>query len=91
MIWESLVFGLLARPWARRVASYAFVGLAVTLFILNLRQAGERAGRAAERLEQLERTNAIQRQMLEAASQRPRSRDERLRGVAGRAMVTALC
>ena len=60
------------------MASYAFVGLAVTLFILNLRQAGERAGRAVERLEQLERTNAIQRQMLNAASRRPRSRDDLL-------------
>jgi hypothetical protein len=43
----------------------------------------ERAGRAAEQLDQLEQTNAIHRQMLDAASRRPRSRDDlvdRLRG-----------
>ena len=57
--------------------------LTVALFILNLRRAGERAGRAAGRLETLERDNVVQRQMLDAASRRPRSRDdllERLRG-----------
>ena len=81
-MWGGLVLGLLARPWARRVAGIAFVALTVTLFILNLRREGERAGRAAERLEQLERANVVRRQMLDAASRRPRSRDdlvERLR------------
>ena len=81
-MWGRLLVGLLARPWARRAAGYALVALIITLFILNLRRQGERAGRAADRLEQLERANAIQRQMLEAASRRPRSRDdliERLR------------
>jgi hypothetical protein len=42
----------------------------------------ERAGRASARLKNLERTNDIQRQMLDAAARRPRSRDdlvERLR------------
>ena len=38
----------------------------------------ERAGRAAERLDNLERTNDIHRKMLEAASRRPRSRDDLL-------------
>lgn len=75
-MWGSLVGGLPARPWAQRAAGYALVALTITLFILNLRRQGERAGRAAERLDQLERTNAIQRQMLEAASRRPRDRDE---------------
>ena len=82
-MWGSLVVGLMARPWARRVATLALVVLTVTLFIVNLRRSGERAGRAAERLEMLERSNDIQRKMLEAASRRPRSRDdllERLRG-----------
>ncbi|MCL1629891.1 hypothetical protein M3N55_14235 [Roseibaca sp. V10] len=82
-MWGSLIVGLLARPWARRAAGLALVVLTVTLFILNLRRSGERAGRAAERLDQLERINAIQRQMLDAAARRPRSRDdllERLRG-----------
>jgi len=82
-MWGGLLAGLLARPWARRVAMIALAALAITLFILNLRRAGERAGRAAERLDQLERTHAIQRQMLDAAARRPRSRDDlvdRLRG-----------
>ena len=82
-MWGSLVAGILARPWARRMAGFVLAALTITLFILNLRRMAERAGRAAERLEQLERTNAIQRQMLDAAARRPRSRDdllERLRG-----------
>ena len=82
-MWARLAVGLMARPWARRVAGFAFAVLTITLFIINLRRAGERAGRAAERLDTLERAHAIQRQMLEAASRRPRSRDDlldRLRG-----------
>ena len=82
-MWGRLVVGLMARPWARRVAALALVVLTITLFIVNLRRTAERAGRVAERLETLERAHAIQRQMLDAASRRPRSRDdlvERLRG-----------
>ena len=75
-MWESLVAGILGRPWARRMVGVTLVALAITLFLLNLRRAGERMGRAAERLDQLERTNAIQRQMLEAVANRPRSRDD---------------
>ena len=81
-MWGGLVIGLLARPWARRVAGFALVALAITLFILNLRRTAERAGRAAERIDMLERTDAIKRQMLDAASRRPRDRGallERLR------------
>lgn len=77
-MWASLVVGFLARPWARRVAALALVALTITLFILNLRRTAERAGRAAERLETLERNNAIHRQMLDAAARRPRSRDDLL-------------
>ena len=77
-MWGSLLVGVFARPWARWVASFALVTLTITLFILNLRRVGERAGRAAERLENLERANAIQRQMLDAASRRPRDRDDLL-------------
>nr|WP_290428637.1 hypothetical protein [Defluviimonas salinarum] len=54
----------------------------ILLFLLNLRRAGEHAGRLAERCETRERTDAIQRQMLEAAARRPHDRDalvERLR------------
>ncbi|WP_114965089.1 hypothetical protein [Alkalilacustris brevis] len=82
-MWASLLAGLLARPWARRAAALTLVALTIAMFILNLRRTAERAGRAAARLETLERTNAIHRQMLDAASRRPRSRDDlvdRLRG-----------
>jgi type II secretory pathway component PulJ len=65
------------------VAALALVALTIALFILNLRRSGERAGRAAERLDQLERTNAIQRQMLDAAAHRPRSRDDLLYSLRG--------
>ena len=82
-MWGYMLAGLLARPWARRVAGFALAVLTITLFLINLRRTAELAGRATERLETLERNNAIQRQMLEAASRRPRSRDDlldRLRG-----------
>ena len=77
-MWGHLLTGIFARPWARRATGYALVALTITLFILNLRRIAERAGRAAERLDQMEHGNAIQRQMLEAASRRPRDRDELL-------------
>ena len=77
-MWASLVVALLARPWARRVAALALLALTIALFILNLRRQGERAGRAAEQLETLERKDVIHRQMLDAASRRPRSRDDLL-------------
>jgi len=77
-MWGSLLAGMLVRPCARRAAGYALVALAITLFILNLRRTAERAGRAAERLDNLERTNVVHRQMLEAVSRRPRSRDDLL-------------
>ena len=82
-MWASLMAGLLAQPWARRAAGFTLAVLTITLFILNLRRLGERAGRAAERLKTLEQTDAIHRQMLDATARRPRSRDDlldRLRG-----------
>jgi len=82
-MWVSLAVGLLTRPWARRATAIAHLALTVTLLMLNLRRTAERAGRAAERLDQLEHTHAIHRQMLDAAARRPRSRDDlldRLRG-----------
>jgi hypothetical protein len=75
-MWGSLVVRVLNRPWARHLTVYALTALTITLFILNLRRTAERAGRAAERLENLERTHDIQRQMLDAASRRPRDRDD---------------
>ncbi|MDB6179133.1 hypothetical protein PAF17_16705 [Paracoccus sp. Z330] len=67
---------LIASRWARRLAiGIALIG-AVLLFLLNLRRTGETAGRCAERLNQMERQNDIQRRMLEASSNRPRDRDD---------------
>ena len=77
-MWGSLLAGILTRPWARRAAGFALAALTVSLFLINLRRAGERAGRAAERLDNLERNHAIQKQMLEAAANRPRDRDDLL-------------
>ena len=61
---------------------YGLTALAILLFLLALRRSGERAGRLVERLETMEKTDDVQRRMLEAAARRPRSRDdlaERLR------------
>jgi hypothetical protein len=62
--------------FALAVGKWAAIALAVMLFLLSLRRAGERAGRLAERLENQEKANEIQRRMLEAAVRRPRDRDE---------------
>jgi hypothetical protein len=74
----TMLGGLIARPWARRAIGAALAALTVALFLFNLRRSGERAGRAAERLETLEVVNHVQRQMLEEASRRPRNRDDLL-------------
>ena len=37
-MWANLAVGLLARPWARRLAAIALVALSIALFILNLRR-----------------------------------------------------
>jgi len=74
----SVLAGLLAWPWFQRVTAIVLAALTITLFVLNLRRAGERAGRAAAWLETLERDNAVQRKMLEAASRRPFNRDDLL-------------
>ena len=82
-MWGTLLAGTLARPMARRAAGFALIALTLAFFLLNLRRTAERAGRAAERLEAMERNDAIHRQMLDAAARRPRSRDDlldRLRG-----------
>jgi integral membrane sensor domain MASE1 len=78
MMWGTILVGILARPWARWAAGVALAALTVALFIINLRRAGERAGRSAARLQHLERHHDIQRQMLEAAAGRPRNRDDLL-------------
>ncbi|TRW92125.1 hypothetical protein FNJ84_21205 [Paracoccus sp. M683] len=71
-----------SRRMQRLAIGIALIG-AVLLFLLNLRRAGEQAGRAAERLQDMERTNDALQRMLEAGADRPRDRDdlaERLRG-----------
>lgn len=60
--------GILAKPWVRRVARFVLAALTIALFILNLRQTGERTGRAAEQITSMEKTNAVHRQMLDAAA-----------------------
>lgn len=63
-------------PWTRRLTRWGAVALAVLLFLLSRRAAGELTGRAAERLRILEVNHEILRRMLEAAARRSRSRDE---------------
>lgn len=60
---------------ARRAAGFILAAAVILLFLMNLRRAGERAGRAAERLDARERNDAIHRQMLDAATRRPADRD----------------
>ena len=72
----GVLTALLASRWARRLFVWAALIGAVLLFLLNQGRAGETAGRHAERLNQMERQNDIQRRMLEASSTRPRDRDE---------------
>jgi hypothetical protein len=84
VMWSAMFAGMLARPWARRLAGIGLAAITIILSILNMRRKAERAGRAAEKLDQLERTHATHRDMLDAAARRPRSYDDlldRLRGV----------
>ena len=69
------ITALLASGPAREALGLLLAALTIALFLLNLRRAGERAGRLAERLSTSERTHEIPRQMLEAASRRPADRD----------------
>ena len=67
---------------ARKALGLLLAAATIALFLLNLRRAGERAGRLAERLQTSETTHEIQRKMLDAASHRPADRDalvERMR------------
>lgn len=72
----ALFTGIAAAPWMRAALRYGAIALTVLLFLLALRRSGERAGRLAERLETTEKTNDLQRRMLEAAARRPRDRNE---------------
>ena len=71
----ALITAILTSGPARKAMGLLLVAVTITLFLLNLRRAGERAGRLVERLSASERTHEIQRQMLDAASRRPADRD----------------
>ncbi|MGX1005366.1 hypothetical protein ACSSV6_003957 [Roseovarius sp. MBR-38] len=71
----SWIIALMTSGPARKVLGLMLAAITIALFLLNLRRAGERAGRLAERLSTSEKTHDIQRQMLEAASRRPRDPD----------------
>ena len=75
-MWGTLLSGLIARPWVRRLIGTALAVLTVVFFLFNLRRVGERAGRFAERLNTLEVVTHAQRQMLDAANRRPRNRND---------------
>lgn len=66
---------LLTHGPAQKALGLILTAAAILLFLLNLRRAGERAGRAAKRLDARERNDAIHRQMLDAATRRPPDRD----------------
>ncbi|MDP2739265.1 MAG: hypothetical protein Q8O82_11360 [Pseudorhodobacter sp.] len=69
---------LLASGLERKALGMMLAAFTIVLFLLNLRRAGEIAGRLGERLQASERTHEIQRQMLDAASRRPHGRDDLL-------------
>lgn len=60
---------------ARKALGLLLAAFIITLFLLNLHRADERAGRLTERLSTSERSHKIQRQMLDAASRCPADRD----------------
>jgi hypothetical protein len=72
----ALLSGIATSSWARAALQYGAIAVAVLLFLLSIRRAGERTGRLAERLATTEKANEIQRRMLEAAARRPRDRGE---------------
>jgi len=71
----SWIAAILSSGPARKVLGLLLATVTIALFMLNLRRAGERAGRLAERLSTSEKTHEIQRQMLLAASRRPADLD----------------
>ena len=66
------IIGRLLAPYALKLAGlFAIIG-AVAAILLGARK----AGRNAERVERMRRTIEVQREQLDAASRRPRDRDE---------------
>lgn len=70
-----MILWLLTHGPARKALGVILAAAVILLFLMNLRRAGERAGRAAERLDARERNDAIHRKMLDAATRRPADRD----------------
>lgn len=68
--------GIAATARAKAALCCGAIAHAIVLFLLSLRRSAERVGRLAERLEITEKANDVQRRMLEAATRRPRDRDE---------------
>ena len=66
------VIGQFLAPYALRLAGIAAILGAVGAILFGARQ----AGRNAERVERMNRTIEVQREQLEAASRRPRDRNE---------------
>jgi hypothetical protein len=73
-MWKTIIPGQLLR----RLAATSLMIMASALFLLNLRRQGKRAGHAAERLTHLENIDHAQREMLDAAADRPRNHDDLL-------------
>lgn len=73
----GLIIAIVAPLW-RRALPWLALAAAILLFMLGARRSGETAGRAAERLENLERTNDARQRMLEAGADRPRDLDDLL-------------
>lgn len=63
-------------PSMRAALRYGVTALTILLFLLALRRSGEHTGRLTARLESMEKTDDVQRRMLDAAARRPRDRDE---------------
>jgi hypothetical protein len=72
----GLVAALGGSRLIRSALRFALTVAAVLLLLLACRRSGERLGRQLERLEASEKTNGVQREMLEAAARRPRDRGE---------------
>jgi len=72
--------GLIARVgasrWARTTLRCGLVIATVLLLLLLIRRSGGRLGRRLQRLNAMEKTGDVQREMLEAATRRPRHRGE---------------
>ena len=66
------IIGRLLAPYALTLARLVAILGAVAAVLLGARQ----AGRNAERVERMRRTIEVQREQLDAASRRPRDRDE---------------